>query len=134
MAVNNFNDELFAKHVSRLFVKPEDSTGKMLHATVGIAGESGELLDCIKKTWIYSKPLDRENILEECGDLLFYIQALLAENNFTMQAARRHNMEKLAKRYPSGYTDQAAQERLDKISPCPPNEVVTTDAPEEKAD
>lgn len=105
----------FALHVKKLFVKPAEGIERSLHAAVGIAGESGEILDAIKKTWIYNKPLDRENVLEECGDLLFYLQALLAHNGFTMQDARDHNIAKLAKRYPEGYTDKAAQERADKV-------------------
>lgn len=104
----------FQTHVIRLFVKPTDSIGRMVHASMGIAGEAGEVVDAVKKTWIYGKPLDTENILEECGDLLFYIQALLTENGFTMDDAIAHNIAKLAKRYPQGYTDQAAITRADK--------------------
>jgi NTP pyrophosphatase (non-canonical NTP hydrolase) len=113
--VNNFDQQKFATHVSRLFIKPHDSIGRMVHASMGVSGEAGELLDAIKKTWIYGKQLDRENILEECGDALFYIQALLTENGFTMGDAAEHNYAKLAKRYPAGYTDQAAQVRADKL-------------------
>lgn len=110
-----FDQVRFEAHVRRLFLKPDDLIGKSLHAAVGVAGESGELLDAIKKTWIYNKPLDVENVLEECGDLLFYIQALLMQYGFTMGDAAQHNYAKLAKRYPAGtYTDQAAQERADK--------------------
>lgn len=104
----------FQTHVTRLFVKPTDSIGRMVHASMGIAGEAGEVVDAVKKTWIYGKPLDTENILEECGDLLFYIQALLTENGFTMDDAIAHNIAKLARRYPQGYTDQAAITRADK--------------------
>lgn len=104
----------FAKNCRRLFVKPEDETGKLLHAAVGVAGEAGELLDAIKKHWIYSKPLDRENLIEECGDALFYISALLDNCGSSLPEAMHENMAKLNKRYPAGYTDQAAQERADK--------------------
>ena len=107
-------NEDFKNHVSRLFVKPQDHIGRTLHAAVGIAGEAGEVLDAVKKTWIYGKPLDTENLLEESGDLLFYIVALLTENGFTIEHAMRHNMSKLAKRYPAGYTDSAAIIRADK--------------------
>lgn len=109
MTNNQFRD-----HVLRLFIKPEDIQGRMVHASMGIAGEAGEVVDAVKKTWIYGKQLDRENILEECGDLLFYIQALLTENGFTLDNAMAHNVAKLSIRYPEGYTDQAAIDRADK--------------------
>lgn len=109
MTNNQFHD-----HVLRLFIKPEDQLGRMVHASMGIAGEAGEVIDAVKKTWIYGKPLDRENILEECGDLMFYISALLHECGHTMEDAMLHNIDKLKKRYPDGYTDQNAIERKDK--------------------
>lgn len=42
------NDD-FGKHVARLFIKPEDSIGRMVHASMGIAGEAGEVVDATKK-------------------------------------------------------------------------------------
>ena len=104
----------FERHVDRLFCKPQTQIERQLHAAVGIAGESGELIDAIKKTWIYEKELDRENVLEECGDLLFYVTAMLINSGFTISQAMDHNVVKLAKRYPDGYTDQHARERKDK--------------------
>ncbi len=67
-----FDEQKFHAHVRRLFIKPSDTLGRALHAAVGVSGEAGELLDAIKKTWIYEEPLDLENIIEECGDSLFY--------------------------------------------------------------
>ena len=104
----------FRLHVDRLFVKPEDECDKQLHAAIGIAGEAGEILDTIKKHWVYGAPLDHENILEECGDILFYVQALLEHTGLTMEQAIDHNIEKLNKRYPDGYADERALDRLDK--------------------
>jgi len=47
-----------------------------LHMAVGISGEAGELLDAVKKAAIYRKPIDRENVIEEMGDLEFYMEGL----------------------------------------------------------
>ena len=47
-----------------------------LHAVVGISGEAGELLDAVKKETMYNKKPDIENIIEELGDLEFYMEAL----------------------------------------------------------
>ncbi len=104
----------FEQNVQRLLVKPEDKTLRMVHASMGIAGEAGEVVDAIKKHWVNGKPLDKENVLEECGDILFYVSGLLSLCGFTMDDAMRHNMEKLSKRYPQGYNDAAAIARADK--------------------
>jgi len=105
----------FESNVSRLFIKPADRQGRILHAAVGIAGEAGEILDGVKKSWIYGKPEDAANILEECGDALFYIVALLQQYGFTLADAQAANVAKLQKRYPDGYSDADAITRKDKI-------------------
>ncbi len=107
-------NQRFHTHVKKLFVKPADPVGRAVHAAVGISGEAGEILDAIKKHWVYGAPLDLENIVEECGDCLFYIVALLDLYGVTVEDAMTANELKLEKRYPAGYTDAAAIERADK--------------------
>lgn len=86
-----------------------------LHMAVGISGESGELLDAIKKYVIYNKPLDIENVIEELGDLEFYMQGLRESLGITREETLTHCQQKLAQRYAAGrYSDTAAQERADK--------------------
>ena len=104
----------FESHVAALFVKPADRVGRLVHAAVGCGTEAGELLDAVKKSWIYGAALDEENVLEECGDQLFYVTAMLLECGFTLDDAMEHNKRKLRERYPEGYTDAAARERADK--------------------
>ncbi len=85
------------------------------HAAMGVAGEAGELIDAVKKHTVYSKPLDRENIIEELGDLRFYIQAMQNVLGITESEVLQANANKLAKRYRGlKYTDQAAINRADK--------------------
>lgn len=100
--------------VAGLFVKRNEGADGLMHAAAGIAGEAGEILDAVKKHWVYGQPLDRENLIEEIGDTLFYLQALASLIDSTFGEAVAHNVEKLRKRYPNGYSDKAAQERADK--------------------
>ena len=90
-----------------------------LHMAVGISGEAGELLDAVKKHVIYDKTIDRENIVEELGDLEFYMEGLRQGLGITREETLKANQEKLLTsekaRYKLGrYTDQQAQERADK--------------------
>lgn len=113
-------------HMVKSLVKPGleifDSLGpakcNLLHALLGLCGEVGEIDDTIKKHVIYNQPLDRENLIEELGDMEFYLaqlrQAIDTDRDFVLQ----QNMSKLAKRYPNfSYTDAHAKNRLDKIGP-----------------
>lgn len=87
----------------------------LIHAVLGISGEAGELLDAVKKFAIYNKPLDRENVVEELGDLEFYMAQLRQRLSISRGETLAANMEKLSVRYQGlRYSDQAAQDRADK--------------------
>jgi NTP pyrophosphatase (non-canonical NTP hydrolase) len=86
-----------------------------LHMAIGISGEAGELLDSIKKTTIYRKQLDIPNIVEECGDLLFYIAGMLDSIGVDIESAMAANVSKLSIRYGKSYSDKSAIERADKM-------------------
>jgi NTP pyrophosphatase (non-canonical NTP hydrolase) len=81
---------------------------------MGICGEAGELLDSIKKTTIYNKELDIDNIVEELGDLEFYMEMIRQEIDLTREFILIKNISKLEKRYPNQYSDKDALERKDK--------------------
>lgn len=86
-----------------------------LHMVVGISGEAGELLDAIKKAVIYRKPIDMENVIEELGDLEFYMEGLRQSFGITRSQTLSHNITKLSKRYEGlKFTNEAAQLRADK--------------------
>lgn len=104
-----------AKSGSEIVNELDADKAHILHMAVGISGEAGELLDAVKKATIYNKPLDRENVIEELGDLEFYMEGLRAKLGITREETLVANINKLSKRYSSGsYSNQQAQERADK--------------------
>lgn len=84
------------------------------HMAIGIATEAGEILDVAKKHLCYDKPLDRENLIEELGDLEFYMEAMRAAIGVSREEVLRHNIEKLSKRYKASFTNEEAEARADK--------------------
>ena len=93
---------------------PEDAHA--LHMAVGISGESGELLDAIKKAAIYRKPIDRANVIEELGDLEFYMEGLRQGLGLSREETLAANVRKLSKRYEGQkYSNAAAQARADTV-------------------
>jgi NTP pyrophosphatase (non-canonical NTP hydrolase) len=87
----------------------------LLHMSVGISGEAGELLDAVKKAVMYRKDIDRENVIEELGDLEFYMEGLRQGLGITREETIEANISKLGKRYKGHqYSDQQAQDRADK--------------------
>lgn len=104
------------QYLNRLQSMPAFKTA-LLHYTVGISTEAGELGDTLKRYIFYQQPLDVANIKEELGDLLWYMTRLASALGITLEEILEHNSEKLSKRYHSGkFTEEHATERADKDS------------------
>jgi NTP pyrophosphatase (non-canonical NTP hydrolase) len=87
----------------------------LLHMVIGISGESGEVLDAVKKFIIYNRPLDLKNVIEELGDIEFYMEGLRSGLGISREQTLEANIDKLRERYEVlQYSDRAAQERADK--------------------
>lgn len=86
-----------------------------LHMAIGACGEAGELADAIKKWTIYGKELDRANVVEELGDLEFFMQGIREITGISREETLEANMSKLAQRYAGlKYSDAQAIARADK--------------------
>lgn len=95
--------------------KPASEQVMALHSAIGVAGEAGELADAIKKEYIYGKPRDLDNIIEELGDLEWYMQSVRNHYGVSRKHVLQCNADKLSKRYVSlRYSDAAAIDRADK--------------------
>lgn len=84
------------------------------HMLTGMETEIGEIATTLKAHIIYNKELDLNNLIEEYGDLEFYMQGMRDILGIDRGETLHHNLQKLNTRYPTGYTDQNAIERLDK--------------------
>lgn len=101
-------------------------TCNIIHMTMGISGEAGELLDAVKKYTIYNKPLDHANVIEELGDLEFYMEGLRQALCITREETLAANIAKLGKRYKAGsYSNEAAIAREDKQEEQPAPNLMT---------
>lgn len=87
----------------------------LIHMAMGVSSEAGELLDAVKKHAIYQKTLDRENVIEELGDLEFFLEGIRQRIKVSRDETLAANLKKLNVRYEKGtYSDQQAQARKDK--------------------
>lgn len=107
----------------RRLLKNDSYAQKKFHVALGICSEAGELADVIKRELIYNKTTDsegkstKEGILEELGDLRFYMQAVQMLYGMSDQEVLQYNANKLGKRYVGlAYSDAAALGRADKSS------------------
>lgn len=85
------------------------------HMASCIPGEAGELFDAIKKECIYGKEIDRANVIEELGDLEFYMEGLRQSLGISREETLHGNITKLSARYVNmTFSNKDAQERKDK--------------------
>ena len=104
----NYRDE-----VTRLFVnhvKPEDY---LTMGALGLAGEAGEVIDLIKKHKFQGRELDRDKLINELGDVRWYIEVLLHAIQSDMAEVENVNVTKLRRRYPNGFTTENSILKLD---------------------
>lgn len=87
---------------------------RLANWALGLAGEAGEVADALKKHLFHGKPLDRDALLKECGDVSWYLAVLASELGFTLDEVFLKNVEKLRARYPLGWDPERYHNRLDK--------------------
>ena len=83
---------------------------EIIHSIVGILTESGELAEALEAA-ITEKKINRTNIIEEMGDLLWYIALLCNAMHTTIEEVGAINIGKLAVRYPEKFDPERAHER-----------------------
>jgi NTP pyrophosphatase (non-canonical NTP hydrolase) len=71
--------------------------------SMGLAGETGEVLEPLKKFLYHGHTLDKQKVADELSDLTWYICALANTLEINLADALERNVEKLKKRYPEGF-------------------------------
>lgn len=78
----------------------------ILHWCIGLSEECGEVLSVIKHHYYGGETPDREALVKEVGDVLWYLAALCRETGIDMDAAAELNMAKLMHRFPDEGFDE----------------------------
>lgn len=83
--------------------KDLDSTQLLLNGALGLAGESGEVVDMIKKHLFHNHWLDRTHLLKELGDISWYLAIAAYALDTDLDTIFQMNIDKLKNRYPDGF-------------------------------
>lgn len=81
------------------------------HAAKGLVTEAGEFNDALKKHVFYNRPLDRVNLVEELGDVLWYVAIACDVLGVSLEDVCNANLRKLKARYPEKFTEDRAATR-----------------------
>lgn len=91
----------------------DDAQELLALLTLGLVGEAGEVADLVKKHLGHGHALDPAKVREELGDVIWYVPALCRLLGFSLEDVLAHNVEKLRRRYPNGFSREASLARAD---------------------
>ena len=106
-AVTSDSSKDFVSLADRLGVLDREgaSIERLTTAGVGLAAESGEFLEIVKKMVFQGKPWNadnREHLIIELGDVMWYVAQACMALDVSFDDVVRGNVRKLEKRYPGG--------------------------------
>lgn len=80
------------------------------HALFGMASEVGEIHGVFQKEY-QGHDIDTEALMDECGDLLWFVAELCDIYHRSMADVAMRNIEKLRHRYPKGFDPKRSAHR-----------------------
>lgn len=95
-------------------LNPElDKKDVLINGVMGLCGESGEVIDIVKKHLAQGHELDKEKIIKELGDVAWYMAEIATVLDVELEDVLIQNIEKLKKRYPEGFSTEKSVNRVE---------------------
>jgi NTP pyrophosphatase (non-canonical NTP hydrolase) len=117
MLARRTGDDVDANVYQRLAMRTAnpalDVSQQLLNGALGLCGEAGEVADTLKKSLFQGHELDRDVVLKELGDVLWYVAQLCEALGLNMATVMESNVEKLRRRYPGGFSSADSVSRVD---------------------
>lgn len=98
LAMTTLNKELGKKDV-------------LINGVMGLCGESGEVIDLVKKHLAQGHELDRDQMIKELGDVAWYLAETAYALDVPLEEVMVKNIEKLKARYPEGFDKERSIHR-----------------------
>lgn len=95
----------FIRRIEKLRDEQNPEISRLLTGAVGLSCEGGEILEIVKKIVFQGKELtedNREHLIVEMGDVMWYFAQLCKALGTTMDEVVIRNTVKLSARYPNG--------------------------------
>lgn len=105
--MQSFNE--YQEFVKSMKVYPEQHA--IVYPTLGLVGEAGEVSEKVKKYLRGDRELDREGLLKEMGDPLWYLASLADDLGYTLQDVVDANVAKLSSRKERGVLKGSGDDR-----------------------
>ncbi len=100
----NIND--YQKFAAKGIRKESEGKNLIVGFALGLGGESGEVLDDIKKREYHGRNISIEHTAEELGDVMWYVANIATQLGFSLEDILINNICKLRDRYPELYKEE----------------------------
>jgi len=90
-----------------------DGEQRLIVSALGLAGEAGEFANLVKKMTAHGHPFEEESLRDELGDVLWYLAEAATASGLDLEEIANHNVQKLIKRYPEGFSQSNSINRPD---------------------
>ena len=95
----------------RTCIELYDTKTALVYGALGLAGESGEVAEIIKKWAFHGHLFNKQELEKELGDVAWYLAIAAHKAGLSLNEVLEHNLEKLEKRYPDGYSSERSVSR-----------------------
>ena len=106
MTLNEYQD--LAMRTSRTDLTAKQHT---LNGLLGLAGETGECCDLMKKHEYQDGRDIWDDLVDELGDVMWYVAEVASSIGYDLDTIAANNVEKLKKRYPEGFSAERSLHR-----------------------
>lgn len=90
----------------------DQNDARLAIAGMGLSGEAGEVVDYLKKVVGHKHSLDKDTLVKELGDVMWYVAEICNVIGVDMADVAERNIDKLAKRYPEGFSTERSVNRV----------------------
>lgn len=111
MKLNEYQE--LSKRTMPDYLTWEDKRLAISNYSMGLAGESGEVIDILKKAVHHGHMLDVAEVKTELGDVLHYAAGLATMIGANLEDIAAGNIDKLLERFPNGFTAEDSINRID---------------------
>ena len=85
----------------------------LINGVMGLCGESGEVIDLVKKHLHQGHPLDKEKLIKELGDIAWYLAEVAYVLDTDLDTVLEQNIAKIKARYPAGFDTEKSIHRTE---------------------
>ncbi|KRN29411.1 nucleoside pyrophosphatase [Lactobacillus selangorensis] len=78
----------------------------LTNCALGLASESGEVIDLIKKYTFHGADLDPDELTKKMGDVLWYLSQIAEWADIPFDEVAAQNIKKLEDRYPDAHENK----------------------------